>query len=246
MAGKIYAVGLGPGKKEGLTFEAFSALQDADIIIGYDTYVDIVREYLPDKAFFKSPMKTETERIQRCFEEAFLGKKVCLISSGDSGIYAMASPLLEMSENYPDIEIEVIPGVSAMLSGAARLGAPVCNDTAIISLSDLLTPFDTIEKRLKAAVYGDFAIVLYNPGSKKRKDHLKKAVDIMLREGKSADTPCGLVRNIGRSKEEAKVCTLLELREIEVDMFTTVFVGNSDTVIINSRLVTKRGYGINE
>lgn len=245
MAGKIYALGLGPGKKEGLTVEAYSILQDADLIIGYDTYIDIVREYLPDKAFFKSPMKTETERIKRCYEEALSGKNVCLISSGDPGIYAMASPLLEMSEKYPDISIEVIPGVSALLSGAAILGAPVSGDCALISLSDLLTPWKKIEKRLKTAALGDFVIILYNPGSKKRKEHLKKAVDIMIENGKDEETPCGIVRNIGRTGEEASILTLSELKKTEVDMFTTVFVGNSDTRIINKRLVTKRGYAIN-
>lgn len=244
MAGKITAVGLGPGKKEGLTFEAFDALQGADIIIGYDTYIDIVKEYLPEKDYFKSPMMSELERIKRCFDEALSGKNVCLVSSGDPGIYALASPLIELSNNYPEVEIEVIPGVSALLSGAALLGAPIGNDCAIISLSDLLTPRDVIEKRLKAAVFGDFVIVLYNPGSKKRKDHLKKAVDIMLSQGKSPDTFCGIVKNIGRKGEEAKICTLLELREMEVDMFTTVFVGNSDTEIMNKKLITKRGYGI--
>ena len=244
MAGRITAVGLGPGKKEGLTFEAFDALQCADIIIGYDTYIDIVKEYLPEKDYFKSPMMSELERIKRCFDEALSGKNVCLVSSGDPGVYGLASPLIEMSDNFPEVEIEVIPGVSALLSGAALLGAPIGNDCAIISLSDLLTPWDVIEKRLKAAALGDFVVVLYNPGSKKRKDHLKKAVDIMLSQGKSPDTFCGIVKKIGRKGEEAKICTLLELRETEVDMFTTVFVGNSDTEIMNKKLITKRGYGI--
>ena len=187
---------------------------------------------------------SELERIKRCFDEALSGKNVCLVSSGDPGVYGLASPLIEMSDNFPEVEIEVIPGVSALLSGAALLGAPIGNDCAIISLSDLLTPWDVIEKRLKAAALGDFVVVLYNPGSKKRKDHLKKAVDLMLSQGKSPDTFCGIVKNIGRKGEEAKICTLLELREMEVDMFTTVFVGNSDTEIMNKKLVTKRGYGI--
>ena len=246
MAGKIYAVGLGPGKKDGLTFEAYSVLQSADLIVGFNTYIDLVRQYLPEKDFFGSPMTNELERVKKCFEEALLNKTVCLVSSGDPGVYALASPLFEMSAKYPDIEIIVIPGVSALLSGAALLGAPIGNDTAMISLSDLMTPWEIIEKRLKAAAIGDFSIVLYNPGSRKRKDHLKKAVDIMLSEGKSPDTPCGTVRNIGRENEEAAICKLSELREIEVDMFTTVFIGNSGTKIINNRLVTKRGYEIDE
>ena len=244
MPGNIYAVGLGPGKKEGLTFEAYEALDNADVIVGFNTYIDIVKTYLPDRKFFESPMTTELERVKKCFEFALSGENVCLVSSGDPGIYALASPLLEMSAQYPDIVITVIPGVSALLSGAALLGAPIGNDTAIISLSDLLTPWEIIEKRLKAASLGDFSIVLYNPGSRKRKDHLKRAVDIILSQGKGEDTPCGIVKNIGREKEEAILCKLSKLREIEADMFTTIFIGNSDTKIINNRLVTKRGYEI--
>lgn len=164
-----------------------------------------------------------------------------MICSGDAGVYGMAGLLLELGREFPDCEVEVISGVTAALSGAAVLGAPLIHDFAVISLSDLLTPWELIEKRLACAAEGDFSICIYNPSSRKRNDYLKKACRVLL-ETKAPDTVCGLVRNIGREGQSFRVLTLAELAETETDMFTTVFVGNSATRVIDGRMVTPRGY----
>lgn len=170
-----------------------------------------------------------------------------MICSGDAGIYGMAGPILELGEKHPEVEIEVIPGITAALSGGAVLGAPLMHDFAVISLSDLLTPWETIENRLDAAAKTDFSICLYNPSSRKRADYLKRACEIFLRY-KSSDTVCGIVKNIGRDGETKKVMTLAELRDYEADMFTTVFIGNSRTEksVLGGQnwMVTPRGYRI--
>jgi len=169
------------------------------------------------------------------------GNIVAMVSSGDAGIYGMAGIIFETAQNYPEIEIEVVPGITAASSGAAVIGAPLTHDFAVISLSDLLTPWEKIESRLAATAQADFVICLYNPSSKKRKDYLEKACDIILRY-QSAELPAGIVRNIGRIGEEYRLMTLGELRNTRVDMFTTVFIGNSQTKIINNKMVTPRGY----
>jgi precorrin-3B C17-methyltransferase len=173
------------------------------------------------------------------------GKKVSIICSGDAGVYGMASLMYELKDRYEGASIEVIPGITAAISGAAVLGAPVNHDFCLISLSDLLTPWEKIEKRLRAAAVGDLAIVLYNPSSHKRKDYLKKACDILLETLEGA-RPCGYVKNIGRDGQESGVMTLEELREFEADMFTTVFIGNSESRIIDGALITGRGYKLEE
>ena len=178
-----------------------------------------------------------------CFEQASKGKQVALVCSGDAGIYGLASLMYEVGKQYPETKLQVIPGVTAANSGAAVLGAPLNHDFCVISLSDLLTPWEKIEKRLMAAASGDFAIAIYNPSSHKRKDYLMKACDILLRTIEE-DRPCGYVENIGREGTKAVTCTLKELREADVNMFTTVYVGNSGTEIIDGKLVTKRGYQI--
>ena len=190
-----------------------------------------------------TPMRQETERCRLAFEEAKKGKKVALICSGDAGIYGMASLMYEIGKNYPDIELEVIPGITAASSGAAVLGAPLNHDFCVISLSDLLTPWEKIEKRLIAAAEGDFAIAIYNPSSHKRKDNLQRACDILL-AFLEEERACGYVENIGREGTKAVTCTLKELRDKEVNMFTTVFIGNAGSEIINNKLITKRGYRI--
>lgn len=240
---KIYVVGMGPGKEDFMTFQAKQVLAESDCIVGYTVYLEILPESLKSKELISTPMRQEVKRCEMAFEEAMKGKKVSMICSGDAGVYGMASLMYELSDRYPDVEIEVVPGITAALSGAAVLGAPVNHDFCIISLSDLLTPWEKIEKRLRAAAEGDFAIAIYNPSSRKRKDYLQKACDILL-EQIEEDRPCGLVRNIGRDNTESKVLTLKELRDTEVDMFTTVFVGNSESRIINGRLITGRGYKI--
>ena len=238
---KLYVVGLGPGGAEYMTEEARAALARADVLVGYTVYLDLVRDMFPDKEIFTTPMRQEIERCRRALEIASGGKTVAMLSSGDAGVYGMAGLILEMSAEFPEVEIEVVAGVTAALSGAAVLGAPLMHDFCVISLSDLLTPWETIKRRLRCAAEGDFAVCIYNPCSKKRRDHLRRACDILL-DVKSPDTVSGWVRNIGREGQEMKILTLGELRDEELDMFTTVFVGSSKTRRIGGRMVTPRGY----
>ena len=241
---KIYVVGIGPGSYENMTQRAQQALKDCDIIVGYTVYVELVREHFPDKQMLTTPMRKEVERCRLAFEQAAQGKTVAMICSGDAGIYGMTGVMQELKKSeYPEVEVENIPGVSAVISGAAILGAPLMHDFAVISLSDLLTPWEKIEKRLLLASEADFVICLYNPSSHKRKDYLKRACDIMLAH-KSPETVCGIAKNIGREGESIQVLTLGELRDTEVDMFSTVFIGNSQTKNIDGRMVTPRGYRI--
>lgn len=243
MKRKIYVVGMGPGKEEMMTVEAIRVLEASDVIIGYTVYLELLGERFRDKEFLSTPMKQETDRCMLCFEKAREGKQVSMICSGDAGIYGMACLMYEVGKNYPDVELEIIPGITAASSGAAVLGAPLNHDFCVISLSDLLTPWDKIEKRLEAAAVGDFAIAIYNPSSRKRKDYLMRACDILLRY-LEPERACGYVENIGREGTKAAACTLQELREAKVNMFTTVFVGNSGSEIVNGKLITKRGYQI--
>lgn len=241
MKQRIFIVGMGPGKEEMMTQEAVYALEQADTIVGYKVYLDLLSERFQDKQMISTPMKQEIQRCRICFEEAQKGKKVALICSGDAGIYGMASLMYELRKDYPQVELLVIPGVTAACSGAAVLGAPLNHDFCVVSLSDLLIPWEVIEKRLKAAAKGDFAVAIYNPSSYKRKDYLQKACDILL-EYIEDDRPCGYVENIGRDGTRAVTCTLRELRDSKVNMFTTVFIGNSSSEIIDGKLITKRGY----
>lgn len=243
MKNKIYIIGMGPGKEDMMTGEAIQALENADIIIGYTVYMKLLGERFYAKEMLTTPMRQETERCRLCFKEAAKGKQVALICSGDAGIYGLASLMYEIGKEYPEIELVVIPGITAASSGAAILGAPLNHDFCIISLSDLLTPWEKIEKRLIAAAEGDFAIAIYNPSSHKRRDYLKRACDILLRVIEE-ERPCGFVENIGREGTKAVVCTLKELRETQVNMFTTVFIGNAGSEIVNGKLITKRGYQI--
>ncbi|MDO4344281.1 MAG: precorrin-3B C(17)-methyltransferase [Eubacteriales bacterium] len=238
---KIYVVGIGPGEYEQMTVRAAKALGSCDTIVGYTVYVDLVKEHFAGKEFLTTPMKKEVERCRLAFEEAARGKTVAMICSGDAGVYGMSGLMLEIGMEYPEVEVEVVPGVTAATGGAAVLGAPLIHDFALISLSDLLTPWEKIEKRLLLASEADFVICLYNPSSKKRHDYLKKACDLMMRY-KAPETVCGIVGNIGRQGESCRVMTLEELRDTQVDMFTTVFVGNSQTKEIGGKMVTPRGY----
>lgn len=238
---KIYVVGIGPGEYEQMTLKAIHALENSDVIIGYTVYVDLVRDHFPGKEFMTTPMKKEVDRCVIAFEEAQKGKTVSMICSGDAGVYGMAGLMYEVGVRYPNVELEIIPGVTAALGGGAVLGAPLIHDFCLISLSDLLTPWEKIEKRLLAASEADLSICLYNPSSKKRHDYLMKACDLMM-QYKSPETVCGIVGNIAREGEFSRVMTLKELRDTQVDMFTTVFVGNSQTKEINRKMVTPRGY----
>ena len=220
---------------------AANALNSCDTIIGYTVYVDLVKEHFAGKEFLTTPMTKEVDRCVLAFEEAVKGKTVAMICSGDAGVYGMSGLMLEIGADYPDCEVEIIPGVTAATGGAAVLGAPLIHDFALISLSDLLTPWEKIEKRLLCASEADFAICLYNPSSRKRHDYLQKACDLMMQH-KSPETVCGIAWNIGRDGEGMKVMSLKELRDTQVDMFTTVFIGNSQTKEIDGRMVTPRGY----
>lgn len=240
---KIFVVGIGPGEYEQMTIKAAKALSECDVIVGYTVYVDLVKEHFPGKEFLTTPMKKEVDRCILAFEKANEGKTVAMICSGDAGVYGMSGLMLEIGVDYPEVEVENICGVTAAIGGAGVLGAPLIHDFAVISLSDLLTPWEKIQKRLLAAADADFVVVLYNPSSIKRHDYLQKACDYML-QYRSPETVCGTVEQIGREGEKATLYTLGQLRDAKVDMFTTVFIGNSQTKVIDGKMVTPRGYRV--
>lgn len=240
---KIYVVGLGPGEWNQMTQRALDALEECDVITGYDVYVDLIKDRFQHKNLISTPMKKEAERCHIAIGEALKGQTVAMVCSGDAGVYGMAGLMYEVAQQYDPIEIEVISGITAACSGAAVLGAPLIHDFAVISLSDLLTPWELIEKRIDCAAAADFVICFYNPSSKKRQDYLQKACDIILKH-RGAGTMCGFVKNIGREGEAGTVLTLEALKDTQVDMFTTVFIGNSQTKEISGKLVTPRGYRI--
>ena len=217
----VYVVGLGPGDVFYLTQEAQSALEHADAICGYKLYIDLIEPEFPCEEYYATGMTQEIDRCRWALEKARTGKR---------------------AEDYPDVAVEVVPGLTAALSGGAVLGAPLAHDFCVISLSDRLTPWEVIEKRLACAAQGDFCVALYNPSSKGRPDYLQKAVRILRANGKGPETVCGLVRNIGREGQSARVLTLAELEDTPVDMFTTVYIGNGNTRALSGRMVTPRGY----
>ena len=237
----VYVVGLGPGAGMQMTEQARRVLEECPVIAGYTVYIDLIREEFPGKQFLMTPMRKETERCKMALEQAQIGQNVAMVCSGDAGVYGMAGLMYELKAEYPGVELKIIPGITAATGGAAVLGAPLMHDFAVISLSDLLTPWEKIEKRLRAAAEADFVICLYNPSSKKRKDYLEKACQILL-EFKREDTVCGIVKNIGRDGETKKILTLEELKQTDVDMFTTVNIGNEQTKNLDGYMVTPRGY----
>lgn len=241
---KIYVAGIGPGGYDSMTKKVEKILRECDVIVGYTVYVELVEQYFPGKVFLTTPMRQEKERCRMAFLEAVNDRTVAMICSGDAGVYGMAGLVLEIGKEFPEVSVEIVPGITAASSGAAVLGAPLMHDFAVISLSDLLTPWEKIEKRLRLAAEADFVICLYNPASKKRTDYLKRACEIMM-EFKKPDTVCGVVRNIGRNGEEKQIMTLKDLAGWKADMFTTVFVGNSQTIKTpDGFMVTPRGYKI--
>ncbi|MBR3556505.1 MAG: precorrin-3B C(17)-methyltransferase [Oscillospiraceae bacterium] len=239
--GKLYVVGLGPGDYDNMTVRADRALQECDSIIGYHVYVDLVKGRYPDKKTLTTPMTKETDRCRMALEAARSGENVAMVCSGDSGIYSMAALIYELRGEDSQPEIDVIPGLTAACSGAALLGAPLTHDFAVVSLSDRLTAWETIEKRLEAAAKADLSIVLYNPASHGRPDHLRRACEILLRT-LPEDRPCGIARNIGREGQGRELLTLGQLKDAKVDMFCTVFIGNASTKLIGGEMVTPRGY----
>ena len=237
---KLYVIGIGPGAAEEMTLRAAKALESSQVIAGYGVYVDLVKPLYPDKEYLVTPMRQEVERCRLAIENALSGRTTAMISSGDAGVYGMAGLIYELAEGK-DVSVEVIPGVTAALSGAALLGAPLSHDFAVISLSDLLTPWEKIEKRLESAAEADLCIAIYNPASHRRADYLQRACDILLRHA-APETVCGVARSIAREGERAEVMTLRELRDYPADMFTTVFIGNSQTRELDGKMVTPRGY----
>lgn len=238
---KVYVVGIGPGGPEQITPQASAAMEASEVLCGYTGYIKLIEGLYPDKEKYATPMTQERERCRWALETAQTGRTVAMLCSGDPGVYGMAGLMLQMSADFPRVEIEVVPGITTALSGAAVLGAPLTHDFCVISLSDLLTPWETIENRLTCAAKGDFSVCLYNPSSKNRAGYLQRACDILLRD-KSPETVCGWVRNIGRQGRESRILTLAQLREEQTDMFTTVFIGSSTTLNLGGRMVTPRGY----
>ena len=228
-------VGFGSGAKDNMTLEASAAISSAQLIVGYSTYVDILKQYFPDKEYYSTNMMQEKERCQYAIDTAKEGKEVVLVCSGDSGIYGMASLVYELAED--NLDIKVISGVTAASSGSACLGAPLSHDFAVISLSDCMTPWELIKKRIKAMAESDMVMCIYNPSSRRRSGYLKEACDIVLKV-QSPDTVCGYVRNIGRENETTGILTLKELADFKADMFTTIYIGNSHTKVINGKMVT--------
>ena len=238
---KLYVIGIGPGGEEQMTLRAARALAACDCVAGYGLYLDLIAPLIEGKERIQTQMTREVDRCTAARDRALQGKTVAVVSSGDAGVYGMAGLLFEVCQPYPELEIEVIPGITAACSGGAVLGSPLTCDFACVSLSDLLTPWEVIEQRLRGAAEGDFAIALYNPASRKRTDHLQRACDILL-SCRAPETVCGLVRNIGREGESFQLTTLGALRDTPVDMLTTVFIGNASTRVIGGRMVTPRGY----
>lgn len=238
--GKIYVIGIGPGKKSDMTYRAYEAMENSDIIVGYKTYTELVKEYYPDKQIKSSSMMKEVDRCIEVLEIAKEGKIVSLISSGDAGVYGMAGIMLEISDG--SVEIEVIPGVTATNAAGALVGAPIMHDYVTISLSDLLTDWELIKKRLKLAAEGDFVVSIYNPKSRGRATQIVEAREIML-QYKKPQTPVAIVRNVGREEQSYILTTLDEMLNYEIDMLTLVIIGNGNTFIKNGKMVTPRGYG---
>lgn len=235
---KLYVVGIGPGSKENMTFKAVDAIKEADTIVAYTKYLDYVEDFIAGKEIIKTGMTGEKERCQLAIDEYNKGKTVAIISTGDSGLYGMAGLVYEIDSS---INIEVVPGVSAAFSSASVVGAPLMHDTALISLSDLLTDWDLILKRVRNCADADMVIALYNPKSKKRVDNLKEALDI-IREYRSASTPIAMVKNALREGMDYKISTLDDVDYDFCEMNTTVIIGNSQSYIKNDKFITPRGY----
>lgn len=241
--GKIIIAGIGPGSKEDITPAVLEAVREADAIVGYKYYFQFIEPYVQEGCeCIDTGMKRECERAEQAFELAEQGKTVVVISSGDAGIYGMAPLVYEMKhQRNADIEIETLPGISAFQKAASLLGAPIGHDMCIISLSDLMTPWEVIERRIKAAAVGDFVTVVYNPKSHGRYWQLYRLQELFLKH-RSADTPVGYVRQAGREEQEIKVTTLEKFDPEDVDMFTVILIGNSQSYIAEGKIITPRGY----
>ncbi|GAB7085943.1 precorrin-3B C(17)-methyltransferase [Marinifilum fragile] len=246
MPKKIYSIGIGPGNEKFLTPQALQAIQEAEVIVGYSFYFEHIKQLSGGKELVDTGMKKERQRAEKAFEIAESGKTVAVISSGDSGVYGMAPLLWEMkAEKASDVDLEVVPGISAMFAAASKLGAPLGHDFCSISMSDLLTPWEKIEKRIVAAANADFVTAVYNPLSKGRFWQLMRLRELFL-EVRSPETPVGIARNVGREDESIEVITLAELDVTKADMFTVIVIGNSQTFKAQGKMVTPRGYYANQ
>lgn len=237
---KLYVVGLGPGGKQSMTLRAIEVIEKSKVIVGYKFYVDLIKDMLESKEIITTGMRGEIERCRLAIEKVKQGFDTSIISTGDAGLYGMAGPILELAE---DIDVEVVPGVTSCFAAAAEIGAPIMHDFCTISLSDLLTPWELIEKRLECAGAADFVIALYNPRSRGRSMNLKKAMDILLKY-KKADTPVGIVKNAGRDGNQRVITTLSKINYELVDMTTVLIIGNNTTYIKGEKMITPRGYKI--
>lgn len=237
---KLYVVGIGPGGQEHFTIKAIETIKKCQVVVGYTYYIKLIKDLIEYKEVIKTGMRGEIERCQKAIASVKNGKDTCIISTGDAGLYGMAGPILEMVE---DIDVEIVPGVSSVFAAAAEVGAPLMHDFCSISLSDLLTPWDVIEKRLVHAAQADFVIALYNPKSKGRVEHIKKAVKL-IKENINNNRQVAMVKNAGRDGNE-RILTDLENIDFDfIDMKTVVIIGNSCTFKKGNFLVTPRGYHI--
>lgn len=242
----IYIVGFGPGERGYMTQQAISVIEQADLVVGYTTYVKLLKEQFPEKEFYATPMRKEVDRCRAAVEEALQGKTVAMVSSGDSGIYGMAGVMLEVIEEmHADLEVVAVPGVTAASAAAAVLGAPLMHDFAVISLSDCMTSLELIYRRVSCAAEADFVICLYNPKSRSRTEYLEQAAQLILKH-RAEETPVGIVRNAGRSNQKAWITTLGQLKDEPVDMFCVVLIGNSQTYVKNGKMITPRGYCVTD
>lgn len=238
----LYVIGIGPGSKKLMTQQAINAINKAEVIVGYKTYLEIIADMIGDKPTITTGMRGEIERCNKAIDEAEKGQDVAIVSSGDSGIYGMAGLILELADKRESkVEIKVIPGVTASIGASAQLGAPLMNDFCHISLSDHMTPWDVIQDRIDAAAKSDFVICLYNPRSRERPTLLREALDIITKY-KSEDTVVGIGKDVARENEIEKITTIKDLDETEINMTTIVIVGNQHTYESNGKMITPRGY----
>ncbi|SKC75614.1 precorrin-3B C(17)-methyltransferase [Maledivibacter halophilus] len=240
--GKIYVIGIGPGDREQMSLMSLKAIKESEVIVGYKTYINIIEDLIKEKEIINSGMKKEVERCEITIDEAEKGKIVSIVSSGDPGVYGMAGAVLELvNKRNSDVEVEIVPGITAANAAAASLGAPLMHDYAVISLSDLLTDWEVIKKRIDCAAAGDFIITLYNPKSKGRITQIEDAREIIMKYRKPSTT-VGIVRNAKREGEQVKITNLERMLEHNIDMFTIVIIGNSNTYESNNMMITPRGY----
>lgn len=244
MKGKIYVVGTGPGFEEYLSLRAITVLKECDVVVGYKTYINLIEKLIEGKEIHSSGMRKEVERCQQVVDIALSGKNVCMISSGDPGVYGMAGIILEMvAQSNNGIEVEIVPGITSALSSASLAGAPLMNDFAVISLSDLMTPWEVIKTRVDKASEGDFVMCIYNPKSMTRVEQISIFKDIVARH-RVPQTPVAIVRDAMRTEEAVTLTTLEEMLNHHIDMTTTLIIGNSQTYVANGKMITPRGYKI--